>query len=66
MRKVWTTILPGWDVLDRAEGLLATHSLSFWDSMILAACLEAGVSRLYSEDLTTYPRINGLECVNPF
>lgn len=24
---------------------------SYWDAMIIAACLEAGVTRLYSEDL---------------
>ncbi|MCI0378986.1 MAG: PIN domain-containing protein [Gemmataceae bacterium] len=66
LRSVWTCLLPTWDVLDRAEQLLAAYSLSFWDAMILAACLEAGVSRLYSEDLATYPRVNGLECINPF
>lgn len=66
LRRLWTTILPTWDVLDRAEALLASYSLSYWDAMILAACLEGGVTRLYSEDLTAYPRVNGLECVNPF
>jgi len=64
--RLWTTILPGWDVMDRAEQLLTAHSLSFWDALILAASLEGGVTRLYSEDLTAYPKINGLECVNPF
>ena len=66
LRRVWTSILPTWQVHDRAETLLANYSLSFWDSMLLAACLEASVTRLYSEDLVAYPRINGLECVNPF
>jgi predicted nucleic acid-binding protein len=66
LRRVWTTVLPGWDVLDRAAKLLGKYSLSFWDALLLGACLEAGVTRIYSEDLSTYPRINGLECVNPF
>ena len=66
LRRVWTTVLPGWDILDRAEKLLAKYSLSYWDAMLLAASLEAGVTRMYSEDLATYPRVNGLECVNPF
>jgi predicted nucleic acid-binding protein len=50
LRRVWTTVLPGWDVLERAERLLSAYSLSFWDAMIIAACLEGGVARLYSED----------------
>ena len=34
--------------------------------MIVAACLEAGVTRLYSEDFSGHDRIDGLEVVNPF
>jgi predicted nucleic acid-binding protein len=64
--RVWTTALPGWDVLERAERLLNAYSLSFWDAMIIAACLEGGVTRLYSEDFDAYPRVDGLEVVNPF
>jgi predicted nucleic acid-binding protein len=66
LRRVWTTILPGWNVLDRAERLLSAYSLSFWDAMVIAACLEGGVTRLYSEDFDAYPRVDGLEIVNPF
>jgi len=66
LRRVWTTMLPGWNVQDRAERLLAAYSLSFWAAMIIAACLEGSVGRLYSEDFDAYPRINGLEIVNPF
>jgi predicted nucleic acid-binding protein len=66
LRRVWTTVLPSWGVLERAERLLGSYSLSFWDAMIIAACLEGEVSRLYSEDFDAYPRVNGLEIVNPF
>lgn len=65
-RRVWTTVLPSWNILDRAEQMLAQYSWSFWDAMILAAALEAGVTRFYSEDFTGYPRVNGMECINPF
>ena len=41
-------------------------SLSFWDALILAACLENGVERFYSEDFDAYRKVNGLELVNPF
>jgi predicted nucleic acid-binding protein len=65
-RRVWTTVLPAWGVLDRAENLLNAYSLSFWDAMITASCLEAGIARLFSEDITGYSKINGLEIINPF
>ena len=66
LRSVWTTILPTWSVLDRAENLMASFSLSFWDALILAACLEGGVERIYTEDFDAYPTVNGLEVINPF
>lgn len=66
LRRVWTTILPNWGILDQIERLLSSYSLSFWDAMIIAACLEGGITRLYSEDFDAYPLINGLEIVNPF
>lgn len=65
-RKVWTTILPTWAVMDKAEDVRQRFSLSFWDAMVVAACLESGVTRLYSEDFDAYQRIDGLQLVNPF
>jgi len=66
LRLVWETALPSWDVADHAQRLLERHGLSFWDAMIVAACLESGVTRLYSEDSFGSPNIGGLEIVNPF
>jgi predicted nucleic acid-binding protein len=34
--------------------------------MLLAACADAGVERLYSEDVQSCPSISGVEIVNPF
>jgi predicted nucleic acid-binding protein len=62
----WTTALPSWQVLDRAVSLLQRYSLSFWDSMLIAACLEAGAEVLYSENFSGYDEIEGLKIVNPF
>jgi predicted nucleic acid-binding protein len=66
LRGVWTTLLPSWNVQDEAERLLANYSLSFWDAMIIAACLEGGVKKLYTENFDGYSHVNGLEIVNPF
>lgn len=65
-RLVWATLLPSWNVHERAGELLNRYNLSLWDSMIIAACLEGGVKRLYSEDFDIYSNIEGLELVNPF
>ena len=46
--------------------LRARFSLSHWDSMLLAACKEAGVTTLYSEDMATGTDYDGLTIVNPF
>jgi predicted nucleic acid-binding protein len=65
LQQVWYTALPTWSVIDRAEALMNRFSLSHWDSMIIAACLEANIQTFYTEDLG-YSNIDGLGIVNPF
>ncbi|KAB8334551.1 PIN domain-containing protein [Scytonema tolypothrichoides VB-61278] len=65
LQQVWHTALPTWSVLNQAEDLLKRFSLSYWDAMIVAACLEANVQTLYTEDFG-YSNIDGLGIVNPF
>ncbi len=59
-------ILPAPGVLERARVLHTQDGWSFWDAMIVAACLECGVTRLYSEDLPGRPVPGPLEIINPF
>jgi len=66
LRRAWRTVTPDWIVMERASTLLGRYSLSFWDAMIIAACLDGGVSTLYSEDFDSYPNIEGLSLINPF
>jgi len=42
------------------------YRFSFYDSLIVAAALEAGCKRLYSEDLQHGQQIQGLIIENPF
>ena len=65
LRRVWSSVMPDWKALDRAETLKTAYSLSFWDALIIATCLEAGVQRLFSEDLG-YQSVETLEIKNPF
>jgi predicted nucleic acid-binding protein len=48
------------------EELMKRYSLSSWDALIVVACLDGCVTRLYSEDFDTYVQAEGLEVVNPF
>lgn len=53
-------------VLERARDLRLQQRWAFWDAMLVSACIETGVSRLYSEDLPGRTSIEGLDIVNPF
>jgi len=63
---IYPLILPAAGALERARILHAKDGWSFWDAMIVAACLECGVTRLYSEDLPGRAVPDPLEIVNPF
>jgi predicted nucleic acid-binding protein len=58
-------VLPRPGILHHARDLHLSHGVSFWDSMILAACTEAGVEILYSEDVPGFA-ITSPKVVNPF
>jgi predicted nucleic acid-binding protein len=47
----WTVVESSGRPLVNAIGLQQRAQLSFWDSMVVQAALDAGCDRLYSEDL---------------
>ena len=49
-----------------AISLQSRYRFSFYDSLIVAAALEAGCTRLYSEDLQHDQQIQRLTITNPF
>jgi len=51
---------------EHALSLRDRYGYSFYDSLIVAAALEAGCARLLSEDLQHGQRIEGLTIENPF
>ena|ERR1700686_1706637 len=53
-------------IFKTSTDLRSRFSLSHWDSMLLAACKEAGVDVLYSEDMDAGTDYDGLTIVNPF
>ncbi len=67
-----TFLVPLWRVMPSRvlyQRTLAVHEryrYSFYDSLIIAAALEAGCTRLLTEDMQDGQRIEGLTITNPF
>lgn len=58
-------VMPTRDVFGISMLLSSKYALSHWDSMLLAACIDAGVTTLYSEDLTDGMRYESVSVINP-
>ena len=57
---------PSTELYLRALELRERYGFSFYDSLIVAAALEAGCTRLYTEDMQHGQQIQGLTIQNPF
>lgn len=57
---------PSKNVISLSLSLFSRYQLSHWDSMLLAACIEAGVDTLYSEDLSAGMTYDSVKVINPF
>ena len=66
------TLIPLWQIYPSpalylsALDLRERYGFSFYDSLIVAAALEAGCTRLYSEDMQHGQQIHQLTIYNPF
>lgn len=65
-RAMFAVRIPTEAVFQVSFDLRGRFSLSHWDAMLLAACKEAGVTTLFSEDLNPGTDYDGLRVVNPF
>ncbi len=65
-RAQFPLVLPRPAILDHAINLTIQFSLSHWDSMLLGACLDSGITKLYTEDMGAPRIIAGIELINPF
>jgi len=59
-------IMPSQQMYHRALDIQARYKYGFYDALILAAALEGGCTRLYSEDFQDGQKIEGLVIENPF
>jgi predicted nucleic acid-binding protein len=66
LRSLFPLRLPTERILQISFDLRSRYTLSHWDSMLLAACIESGVTTLYSEDMAAGMNYDGVTIVNPF
>ncbi|MGB1108963.1 MAG: PIN domain-containing protein [Gammaproteobacteria bacterium] len=61
----WQVESPTPDTVLAASEIQERNQLSFWDAMIIATAVRAGVETLYSEDLNHGQVIEGIRVENP-
>lgn len=66
IRERFPIAVPGARASELAIDIHVREQVSIWDAMLLAACVDAGVTRLYSEDMQSRPTIRGVTIINPF
>lgn len=65
LKPLWK-VVPSENLYQSALHVKSAHGFSFYDSLMIAAAMQAGCSRLLSEDLQHGQRFGSLEIVNPF
>ena len=59
-------VYPSLELYRQAMRIHFRYGFGFYDSLIVAAALEAGCTHLYTEDLQHWQQIEGLTIHNPF
>ena len=66
MESTFSFVFPSQITLAASLDLSSRYSLSHWDSMLIAACIEAGIQTLYSEDFDSGMTYDSVRVENPF
>ncbi|MBI2675264.1 MAG: PIN domain-containing protein [Candidatus Aenigmarchaeota archaeon] len=61
----WIKVNYGLGTIRRAMGLVKEHKASFWDALIGATMHEAGVFKIYTENVKDF-QMPGIEAESPF
>lgn len=62
----WAPVATDYPVMERAWHVQDRYKLSWWDSLIVGAALQAGCTYLLTEDLQDNQNIDGLTIIDPF
>ncbi|HWL95369.1 MAG TPA: PIN domain-containing protein [Phycisphaerae bacterium] len=66
LRSCFPIVTPRLSTLERSLRIEMGDQVSVWDALLISACADAGVTRLYTEDMQSHPVIEGVEFINPF
>jgi predicted nucleic acid-binding protein len=66
VRRLFPLVVPSEQVFDISFQLYRRYSLSHGNSLLLAACIDAKIDTLYTEDLTHGVTYDGVKAINPF
>ena len=66
LRSCFPVVLPQLSALDRSLNIQVRDQVSPWDALLIAACADAGVTRLFTEDMQGQAVIEGVTFENPF
>lgn len=61
----WDVVVNGPEAVVQALDLEARYKISFWDALIVQAAESAGVSTIYSEDLSAGQEYGSVRVINP-
>jgi predicted nucleic acid-binding protein len=57
---------PSTDLIRHAFALQGRYQISYWDAVVLAAAMELGCTKLYTEDLNHGQAYESVHVINPF
>lgn len=66
LESMFECVFPSQTLLGSSLELSSRYSLSHWDSLLIAGCIDAGVATLYIEDLDAGMTYGTVTVVNPF
>ena len=66
IRDRFEVVVPSKDLSALAMEIHVNDQVSIWDSFLIAACIDSGVTQLFTEDLQSKPVIRGVRVVDPF
>lgn len=52
--------------MDQTLRLVSRYSLSYFDPLLLGACVDAGIDTLYTEDMGAPTQYDSVQLINPF
>lgn len=66
VRTGFAIVYPTATVMDHTLRMISRYSLSYFDALLLGACIDAGIDTLYTEDMGAPAQYDSVQLINPF